>query len=462
MTDTPSTAGLRRDVVVVGAGLAGLAAARALRDRDVVVLEAAARAGGRLRSLPRGPYWLNLGAGVFSATPSPVRTLIDEVGLTTREIPGCTTGLAFGDRILTSGRIETYPLRLPLSPRARLSLARAGLRIRLAVRRYHQLARPRPDDTPGAAEARVAAFEAHRSFAEFLGRVHPDVDAIMRATAANRIGAELETLSANAALGSFAYQWSGEASILNHNLVGGSGRLPEALARDLGARVVTSAEVVEVAPDEDGVVVGYRAGGREHVVHAGAAIVATPADVSRRLIRGLPASVDTALGEVRYGPAVLAAMLTAEEGSMPYDDTYAVITPGRATTVFINVASTLRTGPRLPGGSVLLYSGGEGARPLLAETDAELERRFVDAFHELYPPGRGLVREVVVQRWERIVPFAQPGRHRLQAALETPLGRIFLAGDYLGSWANMEVAVATGLQASEKARAVLAERSPTV
>ena len=38
------------DVVVCGAGIAGLAAARALGDLDVVVLEADARVGGCLRS----------------------------------------------------------------------------------------------------------------------------------------------------------------------------------------------------------------------------------------------------------------------------------------------------------------------------------------------------------------------------------------------------------------------------
>ncbi|CAN5132701.1 hypothetical protein BH09ACT13_BH09ACT13_12300 [soil metagenome] len=39
-----------RDVVVVGAGIAGLAAAWSLRDRDVLVLEAEDRVGGRMKS----------------------------------------------------------------------------------------------------------------------------------------------------------------------------------------------------------------------------------------------------------------------------------------------------------------------------------------------------------------------------------------------------------------------------
>ena len=446
----------RREVVVIGGGLAGLTAAWRLRDRDVLVLEAEKRPGGRLFSLARDPYWLNLGAGVFSAGASPVRDLIAEMGLETRAIPGSTTALALGDRIVKTGRLETYPLRLPLSPAARLSLIRAGARIRLAVARYHRLARPRPGESAEDIERRVSAFEGDRSLAEFLGPLHPDVDAIFRASAANRIGAELETISANGGLGSFAYQWSGKASTLNHNLLGGSGRLPEAIAQRLGERVVLGATVVAVEPHDGEVAVTYRAGGDERQVVAAAAIVATPADIARTLVRGLPSALAGALGEIRHGAAVLVSALTGEDGPMPYDDVYALITPKRSITVLINVASTLRSGAeRLPGGSLLVYRGGDGARELMGASDAEVERVLLDGLYDVYPSTRGIVRETVVQRWERIVPFAHPGRQRIQSALETPLERVFLAGDYFGSWANMETAAASGTRAARDARVLL-------
>ncbi len=451
-----TSAAEQREIVIVGGGLAGLTAAWSLRDRDAVVLEAEPRAGGRLHSLRRDPYWLNLGAGVFSADRSPVRDLIDEMGLATRAIPGSTTALALGDRILKTGRLETYPLRLALEPAARASLIRAGLRIRLAVARYHRLARARPGETPEDAERRVAAFEGDRSLAEFLGPVHPDVDAIFRATAANRIGAELETISANGGLGSFAYQWSGDHSVLNHNLIGGSGRLPQELARRLGSRVRTGATVRAVEMYDERVAVRYDLDGAERRVVAQTAIVATPADITRRLISTLPAAAASALGEIRYGPAVLLAALTAERAKMPYDDVYALITPKRPMTVFINVASTLRDhSPRLPGGSILVYRGGEGARELLSASDADVTKTLLEGLNDIYPATRGIVREMVVQRWERIVPFAHPGRHRIQSALEAPLGRVFLAGDYLGSWANMETAVSSGTRAARGARGLL-------
>ena len=52
----------KADVVILGAGLAGLTAAYHLRDRDIVVLESRDRVGGRTLSGRHGAYWYNLGA----------------------------------------------------------------------------------------------------------------------------------------------------------------------------------------------------------------------------------------------------------------------------------------------------------------------------------------------------------------------------------------------------------------
>jgi protoporphyrinogen/coproporphyrinogen III oxidase len=48
------------EVVVLGAGLAGMTAAYQLRDRDLVVLEELDRVGGRTLSGRHGEYWYNL------------------------------------------------------------------------------------------------------------------------------------------------------------------------------------------------------------------------------------------------------------------------------------------------------------------------------------------------------------------------------------------------------------------
>lgn len=84
-------------------------------------------------------------------------------------------------------------------------------------------------------------------------------------------------------------------------------------------------------------------------------------------------------------------------------------------------------------------------------TDGEIRDAFVRDVRAVLPGTEGIVREVVIQRWDKAIPFAPPGRARLQTALERPLGRVLLAGDYL-EYAEMEAAAESGLEAGQEAR----------
>ena len=77
---------LHTDVVVIGAGLAGLSAARMLaaNNRDVVVLEARNRVGGRVYTRPAGDgTLLDLGAQWIGPTQDRLAALAAEVGVST-------------------------------------------------------------------------------------------------------------------------------------------------------------------------------------------------------------------------------------------------------------------------------------------------------------------------------------------------------------------------------------------
>lgn len=445
------------EVAILGGGIAGLSAAWDLRDRDCVVLEAADRVGGRIKSEPRGEYWLNFGAHVFAGAGSTTDRLLAETGVAAAEVPGVLSALAMHGRALTSGPVESYPFRLPLRWRDRLALIRAGLRLRFAVAEYGRMSRARPGESAAERRARILAFRGDATFADFLGPVPPDVDAIFRPTI-NRSSGEPEEVTAGYGIGYFQLVWDREAG-LSRNILGGSSRLPEAIARALGDRVQMRSEVKEVQTEGDRVRVRYERDGATHELTADYALAAMPAYATRRAVRGLPEETCRALGTVTYGPYVVGSFLTVESAPMPWDDIYAIGTAKKSFNMIFNFANTLRAThrERKPGGSLMVYAGANLARRLAELDDERIAEVFSEDLISIYPEARGIIEEVVIQRWENGLPHPRPGRHRVQAALERPLGRIFLAGDYLGT-SYTETAMETGTAAAASIRRALENR----
>lgn len=422
----------RHDVVIVGGGVAGMAAAWQLRDQDIVLLEANEVLGGRLKSHARGDYWLNLGGHMFPAEGARVRRLIEDLGLATIDIPGSKTALSFGGKVYDPHRIESYPFRLPLSLGDRVQLAKAGLKVRWKVMSYLAEARRRPGESELSRRNRVARFESDRTFRDLLGRLPGPVDAIFT-TAARRAPGEMDELTANAGLQLFAANWAARQGGGPVNLLGGSGRLGEAVRRRLGERALLGACVVALEPDGDGAVVHYETADGPSAVAARRVIVATPAPVARTLVPGLPADVQASLDAVVYGPFVSMALLTNESEPMPWDDLYALLTPGMSFNMLFNHANPLRgSSVRQSGGSLMCYAGGQPARELLRLPDDEIERRFTADLVRVYPELGGLVAETIVQRWPYGNCYRRPGSDfgALRRYVEDPAHPVQFAGDY--------------------------------
>lgn len=137
------------DVVVVGAGLAGLTAALALQDAglEVRVLEAASQAGGRMRRTrldwPGGGTWVDLGGQWVGPTQTRMLALLDQVGLERFPSPhaGETVLLFGGERCTFSGFFQGFPEgQPPAVPRQDWDDAMA------ALARFNALAAALPSD----------------------------------------------------------------------------------------------------------------------------------------------------------------------------------------------------------------------------------------------------------------------------------------------------------------------------
>lgn len=450
-----------RDAIVIGGGIAGLSAAWGLRGRDVLVLEREPRLGGRIRSEPRAPYWLNVGAHVFAGPGTATGRLMQDVGVEAVPVPGHLAAIELRGKVVAGGRPELFPLRLPLSRSERVALVRAGARLRLAVARYTRNAEPRRGESRFETERRVLAHLDDRTFADWLGEVPPVVEAIFRTTV-GRSTAEPAELAAGHGVGYFALVWNAGKG-LSSNIIGGASRLIDAMADELGDRVLTGAEVRDVTVDGDLVRVRVAGEGGERELRARHVVLACKAFEAASIVsHGLPPETRSALEGIPYGPTVVMGMITDEQGPMPWDDLYALATPTRSFNILFNAANVLRprSAVREPGGSLTVSRPGHAALRLFDRTDAEIEKIFLDDLYEIFPQARGIVRETLILRMPRMLPYVAPGRAALQPPLERPLGRLHLAGDYLGH-SYTETAVQTGHEAAMAIRSALAsEREP--
>ncbi len=445
------------EVVVVGAGIAGLATAWRLRHREVVVLERADRVGGRLWSERRGAYWLNYGGHVFAGPGSATGRLLDDVAVPAAPVPGQLAAIAMNGRLITDGRVETYPFRIPMAWDARRAALRAGAKVRLAVRRYGRAASPRPGDPPGALQQRVYDFLGDRTFAQFIGPLPADADALFRPTVMRSSGLP-EQISAGAGIGYFRLVWD-RGSGLGRNIVGGSSVLTETIAAELGDRVVLGARATGVTSHQDGVSVRYERGGKEYELRARHCVLATPAPVARQLGAALASETRDALGQVVYGPYVSAGFLTNETEPAPWDQCYAIATPKRAFNVFFNMTSLARAEEtqRRAGSSIMVFSPAQLASSLLQRDDDAIIATYLNDIEEIFPGFGQLVVESHVRRFPEGIPYCFPGRGRLQSALTREQRAVHLAGDYLGTFYT-DTAVETGWRAASLILRDLRER----
>jgi oxygen-dependent protoporphyrinogen oxidase len=444
----------RRDVVIVGAGVAGLTAAHRLRDLSPLVLEAGDRAGGRVCSVQRGDLALSVGAHMFPAPGSLVGRMATDLGLETRPITGSMLNVHSGGRLIRDTRPELLPLRLPLSARGRVAMAGAGLRLRRTSRRYLKTIEPRPGESGAQRRERALWFECDRTFGEFLGPLPDDAWRVFRALA-NRSVAEPGEISLGWVASSFARVW--DTGDLGRNMVGGPARLTDGLAASLAEPVRLGSRVVGLRPEGDGWAVSVSGPEGDSEVRAGAIIAAVPAPDLLDMAEHLPEDTRHALAAVRFGPMAVLSVRTNETAPMPWDELYSILTPDASFNMFFNHANFLREPGSPKRGSVLMvYAGGDRARAFDGGGEADVERLFMRDLCAMFPQVGGIVEETMVRRWRLAGPFATPRRWRAQALLERGVGeRLVFAGDWMSEFVSMDTAARSAAHAADRVRAAL-------
>ncbi len=318
------TAGAQPHVVVVGGGIAGLAAAFVLSDEAVrvTVLEGSPRLGGKLSVSEVAGVSVDEGAEALLVTRPEGTALIADVGLADQRVEPGTTSSA----IWTLGALRPLPRRQFMGvPTDMAELALSGVLTDGGVARARQdLELPpaaRDGDVPVAryVGARLGHEVVDRLVDPLLGGVYAgrsaelSFDATLPALAAASRRYPTLTEAARSLLPPPAPTSAGQpapASRVFTTLAGGLGVLPGYLAKASGATIRTGAMVRALARAERGwrLIMGSAADPER--LDADAVILAVPARPAGRLLAAVPGApaAATALGEISYASMAIVTL----------------------------------------------------------------------------------------------------------------------------------------------------------
>jgi monoamine oxidase len=377
-------------VIVIGAGFAGLAAALELasRGRDVLVLEARDRVGGRVWSARVGGEVVERGGEFVLEGYDVLRELAARYGL-----PFADTGMSYYVREPRGVPVDTETVQAAGRAVARAAAGCATAEEAVATAGL-------PADVAEAVRARIEI-----SSALAIGDLRPEV---------LHHAAAFEPLP-------------------SHRIAGGNQSLADAMARELGDRVRLGAPVSAVETTGEGV----RVRGPGGDVEGERAIVTVPPPVLRELPVEMPAVQREALGRVAFGQAsklhVPLPRAAAPSAVMSVPDRYWCWTAVGTPAVLNCFAGSPAAVERLDRGA-----WPELVAELRPELEPEVERALLTSWRE-DPYARGAYSAA-----------GRELRTGDEALLAAPAGPIHFAGEHTaGAWAGlMEGALRSGRRAA--------------
>jgi oxygen-dependent protoporphyrinogen oxidase len=376
--------GGERPVAVIGAGIAGLAAAWELRRRGVEnlrVFEAAPRPGGVIQSEARAGFRFEGGPDSFLTAKSSATELCRAVGLGDALV-GCAAAQP-RSWILHRQRLEPLPEGWQF-----LAAARAGPVLRTRLLSWPAKLHLAREFAAPAAVATGDASVADSVRARFGAEV---LDTLVTPLLAGVYGGDPEALSFAATLPRFA-ELAAKGSIgralwrqarrsrnggqtpqpLFVTLQDGMESLPRALAAALGAeRLRCGAAVTAVRPLPGG---GYELRLSDGVQAAAAAVIfAAPARVGVALLRELDGELAAALGAIPYASAATVHLAYSSAPALPSG--FGFLAPRREGRRLLAATFVHQKFPHRapPGGALLRFFYGGALDPeAVALDDSEL------------------------------------------------------------------------------------------
>lgn len=441
----------QRSIIVIGAGMAGLAAASRLaaRGADIHVLEKERRPGGRVVTEEVGGVAIDTGAQILANFCTHALGLIHDAGLdeSLLNITG-SNGFVRDGHLYELPSAPSALLTPLLSPTSKLKLLKVLWPTLLNWRRLdvHDFPRASALDTRS-----VAAYADAELSDEVLSNLIGPLLAGILYYSPEHTSQALLFLMLKAAIGLRLY-----------TLRGGLGRLPEEMAARLSVSYSTEVGHIESA-GEAGYRIQARADGADCELTADGIICAIPATHVPTLFSDLSHQQRAFFSSIGYSSTVaLAVALPAPLKTHLYDVFWtAGETQYLAAATFHSAQSTSRTPPE--ANVIELFSSHLGAQQLLGQDDQAIHDLLWAEFQRLriWDHVGDEHTSFSVRRWPQALPMFDVGHFRRLAAFEhdeIETGAISFAGDYLGG-PFIEGAITSGISAADRLLIRLNEKS---
>lgn len=435
------------DVLVIGAGLAGLVAARMIERAGgrAVLIEGSRRIGGRLHTLDALPGRPEAGGIQVGSGYRRLLALAAELGVGV--VPGgaeARVGLYRINGATVAGR------DWPASPANRLDAAERAIEPAMLLSHYARRLPPLAGIDAWQEAGAIAALD--RPLGTMLAEAGASAEAL-RLIEANLNGNRLASLSALHAARTFAiYRASPGPTLV---IAGGSQRLPEAMARALRAEPRLDHRVAALAEDAGGVTATLADGRR---IRARQAICTIPLAALRGI--GIEAAIDRAtaatIAELPYTRASF-AYLSATEPFWEGD--------GGGETLWTDVPLLGRVFVLGRSPAMLkVWTTGANADLLDRMPPAEAGRAIIAALEAARPAAKGKLAVARLLSWQTN-PYARGIYHHLAPGQAVLLAdaiadgrrtRLHFAGEHFAATASgMEGALESGEEAARRALAGL-------
>jgi protoporphyrinogen/coproporphyrinogen III oxidase len=436
----PATA--RHDVVIVGGGVSGLAAAYLLRRFDFLLLEKEPRWGGNAYLMEYEGQAYATGSA-FLAKSEHAYAFAKEIGLEPRPINNWDGSIINGEFIPDTwgAGLDKLPYSVP---------------VREGFKKFKQ---------------EILAIDLHKRaeelygvpFSSFMQRYPDEVKQWWDAYGPSNWGAVSDETAAAVGISELQdiagdnrvddrFTWPGGLGAITK-------KLTEILHPGFAARMQTGATIVAVVPGKEEVQVTYMQGAELKTVAAKTVIMATPKFITRRLVEGLPQNQNDAMHQIHYIPYPVVNLIFDKP---VFDKGYDTWCPGNTFTDVIVADWVVRNQPGYQQKHNILtfytpMKEEDRGYLLTEESTRKVAENVLHDFQKLFPGSNVDPVEVHIYRRGHPLYKSSPGLYtQVQPVARQPMERVFFANtDSEGPESTTNAAILAARRAVRQAEARL-------